>query len=251
MTRITAAAESITGRRSNNEDAFLIDDELGLFTVADGMGGYAGGEIASSMAVSVIHDFVAKNSEDGRLTWPYKLDDNLSFGENLLRVAIRLANQAIRARCKREKSRMGTTVVAIACRNDDAVLAHVGDSRIYRLSEETLERLTRDHSFANQLKEFGSNRELDKVAESRKHIVTRALGAGADDDARPELQRIELQTGDRFLLCSDGIHDVLSDEEIESLLRETTVEESAEGLTSLALESGSKDNITAMVLEVG
>lgn len=246
--RIRAAATSSKGRRSNNEDTYELAPELGLFTVADGMGGYVDGEVASRTAVEVIRDFVERNEGDGELTWPYKLDEDLSFGENLVRVAIRLADEAITAQCRRNGSRMGTTVVAVVEWGGEGVLAHVGDSRIYRYREGTLEQLTRDHSFVNELE--GADVDVDKMAAAHGHVITRALGAGADGAADPEVARTELQAGDRFLLCSDGVHDVLSEATLADFLASTDLEEAPEELTRAALEAGTTDNVTAMVLEV-
>jgi len=124
---------SIAGRRANNEDAICARPELGLFVVADGMGGYEGGEIASALAVEAIHELVRRTAGDADVTWPYKIDPARSIIENEVLVATRLANERITLRRTGELCEMGSTVVVLRLEDDHAVIGHVGDSRLYRL----------------------------------------------------------------------------------------------------------------------
>src|SRR5690349_5480058 len=135
-------ALSITGRRANNEDAIYANRELGLFIVADGMGGYEGGEIASALAVDTIRDLVKRSAGDADVTWPYQIDPQRTTSENELIVATRLAGDRIAARRAGALHEMGSTVAVLRITREHAVVAHVGDSRIYRLRAGALAQLT-------------------------------------------------------------------------------------------------------------
>ena len=251
MKNLQINATSIVGRRQNNEDALLESPELGLYAVCDGMGGYAGGEVASKTAVEVLEHFFHANLKDGGITWPYALDRARSLKENMVDVAVRLAHQAILARRKGPLAQMGTTVVVLAEDDDqEVVLGHIGDSRIYRLRDGGLELLTVDHSMYNECKAAGF--ELPPLEEfPHKNIVTRALGIPTSSGESPELRREAFLPGDVFLLCTDGLHDVVSDARIEELLRSVPFEEVADRLVMEAYEAGSRDNITCLLLRRG
>lgn len=248
---LIASACTFVGRRKRNEDAYVLDAELGLFAVADGMGGYSGGEIASHLAVDALAEFWSA-SADPDATWPYAYDRALGFHENRVDAAVRLANRRICERRTGELRNMGSTVVMLAVRPGAVICAHLGDSRIYRMRRAangpTLEQLTRDHSLYEQLREAGS-RDLPPLEEyAYANVVTRALGAAEHD--RPELRSLDLADGDIYLLCSDGLSGVLSPAQIAEMLQANPVEEAADVLVSAAHEAGSRDNITAIVLRV-
>ena len=156
---LIASACTFVGRRKRNEDAYVLDAELGLFAVADGMGGYSGGEVASHIAVTALAEFWAA-SVDGDNTWPYALDRSLGRHENRIDAAVRLANRRICERRTGELRNMGSTVVMLAIRPGKAICGHLGDSRIYRLRRgdagPRLTQLTRDHSLYEQLREAGT-----------------------------------------------------------------------------------------------
>lgn len=250
MTSIHMAAASATGRRDQNQDAFCIEPDLDLCVVCDGMGGYAGGEVASQTAVSVIRHFFEANLADGGITWPYPLQRELTLPENMVSVAVRLAHQAICARRRGKLSQMGTTVVLAACTGDEIVLGHVGDSRIYRLRESKLEQLTRDHSMYNELFDAGS-RDLPPPQEfPYNNVVSRALGFSKNGEERPDLRREKIRAGDVYLLCTDGLHDVVGAERIARVLQNVSAETACEALVEMAYEAGSTDNITAAVVRV-
>ncbi|NVB38823.1 serine/threonine-protein phosphatase [Pseudenhygromyxa sp. WMMC2535] len=242
-----AHAHTTTGRRSQNEDAFLLEDQLGVFAVLDGMGGYAGGALASNLAVQTIAHFFQVVTQNPDATWPYALDPHKSLAENQVEAALRLANRQIRAKRCDQYANMGSTVVLLAVQGDHAVLAHLGDSRIYRLRGDVISRLTCDHSLYEHLRAAGV--ELPSEAEfPHANVITRALGP--HEDERPELARVDLKAGDRYLLCTDGLCGVLSDEEIAALLAEGSVDAACVSLVDTAYALGSRDNITALVLEL-
>lgn len=236
-------ALSIAGRRSNNEDAICAAPELGLFVVADGMGGYEGGEIASALTIDSIHALVRRTAGDADVTWPYAIDPQLSVAENELIVATKLAADRIAARRKGPLSEMGSTVVAMRITREHAVIAHVGDSRIYRLRDGALAQLTVDHSLVAQLVANGMPPEEAERSPWR-HVITRALGT---PNADPEVQREPARPGDVYLLCTDGLSEVLEPAEIAALLR-LPAEAACRALIDAAYEAGSRDNISAIVV---
>ncbi|MBK7827491.1 protein phosphatase 2C domain-containing protein [Nannocystis sp.] len=243
---LIASASTTVGRRKRNEDAYVLDAELGLFAVADGMGGYSGGEVASHIAVTSLAEFWAA-SVDTDNTWPYAFDRSLGLHENRIDAAVRLANRRICARREGELRNMGSTLAALIVRPKTAIVAHLGDSRIYRLRGGVLTQLTRDHSLYEQLRETGADLPpLDQYAYA--NVVTRALGAAEHD--RPELQTLDLVDGDRYLVCSDGLSGVLGPAEITALLADTAIEAVADALVEAAFAAGSRDNITAIVVHV-
>jgi PPM family protein phosphatase len=234
------------GRRGNNEDSFCLTPELGLVVVADGMGGYEGGEEASALAVASIREFILRNTEDEDATLPRRLDPALGLTENLLSMAVWLANQQICARKRGELQRMGSTVVALLCSGTRVVLANVGDSRVYRLRGGVLTQLSRDHSLYAEM--VASGMALPGRAESGfANVITRALGT---TQAEPDLRAEELQPGDCFLLCTDGLFEALSDADLAALLGAGPTDEAGQRLVEEAFRRGSKDNITAVVVRV-
>jgi serine/threonine protein phosphatase PrpC len=239
--KLSSYCHTISGRRPNNQDACVADADLGLYVVADGMGGYAGGEVASAIAISTITRFVARNLGDDDLTWPYGIDRSLSLDENMVAVGSRLANDEIVARRVGELAQMGSTLAALVARGESAVISHVGDSRVYLLRAGRLEQLTRDHSLAEQMREWG-----EEPAASFGHIVTRALGAGGCPEVRTE----ELVSGDRYLLCTDGLSGVVDGDELAALLGRGDPARCCRDLVDEAWGRGSTDNITAVVVDV-
>lgn len=251
MRSFIASAHTFVGRRKHNEDAYLLDPAVGLFAVADGMGGYAGGEVASRLAVETLAEFYTHSGADPDATWPHAMDPKLSFEENRVDAAVRLANRRICAEREGRLADMGATIALVALQPRAAIVAHLGDSRVYRLrtgpAGPVLELLTRDHSLYEQLKEAGA--ALPPLAEfAYANVITRALGPQPGE--RPELRRVELRSGDRLLLCTDGLSGALSPERIAALLADGPVEAVCERLVHEAFLAGSRDNITAIVVEV-
>ena len=236
-------ALSIAGRRANNEDAVCARPELGLFVVADGMGGYEGGEVASALAVEAISELVRRTAGDADVTWPYKIDPQRTIIENEVLVATRLANERIAQRRVGELREMGSTVVVLRLEDDHAVIGHVGDSRLYRLRDGVVVQLTIDHSLTAQLEASGMKPAADW---QWRHVVTRALGTTTGE---PEIARIAVASGDVYLLCSDGLSEVLEPEQLATMLS-LPVELACRTLVDAAYEAGSRDNISAVVVRV-
>lgn len=234
--------------RSHNEDHFVANDELGLYAVADGMGGHNAGEVASRLAIDAVLGFVQRSHDDEDFSWPWEYDPGLSFGGNRLQTAIRLANQRVHqvAASNDGYAGMGTTVVSAIVSPHRAVVAHVGDSRLYLLNDGHLSLLTRDDTLVAALEGEGHD---DSVPGSHpmRNVLTRVLGAA--DDVDVHVQQVPLAGGETLLLCSDGLHGVLSLADLESVL--SGPGEPADLVTRLveaAIAGGSRDNVTAVVV---
>jgi serine/threonine protein phosphatase PrpC len=246
---IDHAGLSTTGRRANNEDSLCAEPTLGLYAVADGMGGYEGGEIASRLAVETLAEFLRRNRGDDDVTWPFAIDPALDPEENLVSVAVRLAHREVTARQTGKLDHMGSTLALLVANDSHAVLAHVGDSRIYRLRAGRLEPLTRDHSLWAELQASGMAGLPSREAYQYSHVITRALGMTGD--TRPDVRRERLVPGDVYLLCTDGVTEKLSDEVLADLLASPRdAQATCRAIVDAAFAAGGRDNITAVVLRV-
>jgi PPM family protein phosphatase len=228
--------------RQGNEDAFAIDLDIGLFVVADGMGGHAAGEIASRLAVETIVAFVTRSLEDADLTWPSEFDPSLSADGNRLRTALHLANRRVwrAAASDLEYDGMGTTAVAVVVNATSVVVAHAGDSRVYEHRAGRLTRLTDDDSV------LASAASEDPPGPAR-FVLTNALGGDADLDVH--VREHPRTPGLRLLLCTDGVHGPLGDAAIGDILaRPDGPQPLAERLVAAALAAGGRDNATALVV---
>lgn len=243
--QLDAFALSIPGRRSNNEDAVCSRPELGLFVVADGMGGYEGGEVASALAVDAICELVRRTHGDKDVTWPYKIDPTRSIDENEIIVATRLANERITQRRSGELAEMGSTVAVLRIADERVVVGHVGDSRIYRMRDGVVAPMTIDHSLLAQLIASGSP-PPDIEHFPWRHVVTRALGTPTGE---PEVKLDRALPGDVYLVCSDGLSEVLAPAHIAQLLA-LPAEDACRALVDEAYAAGSRDNISAIVVRV-
>lgn len=239
-------ASTHVGRRPNNEDAFRVDTSLGLFVVADGMGGYEGGEIASRLVVDTIHDFFGRaNTEELRITRPTSDGDEPTLDERRMEMAIRLANREIVNQRQGRLSEMGTTVAAVLFREDLALIAHVGDSRVYRFRDEKLEALTRDHSLEAEMAAVaGRGARSGRVSSA----LTRAVGVPGRCQA--ELRTVEVCSGDLYLLCTDGLTDMVGEEDLSMFLSSMPPYRAVDALVAEAYMAGGLDNITALVVQV-
>jgi len=242
-----SAACTHVGRRSNNEDAHCALDPMGLYAVADGMGGYDGGEVASRLAIDTLQHFVRRNTLDDNVTWPFALDPRLDLDANLLATGVKLADAQIAAARTGRLKAMGTTVATLLTRGDRAIIGHVGDSRVYRLRDGAVALLTRDHSLYEELLAMGSA-VGDRADFPHANVITRALGL------KPPVQvdvRVEtLRPGDVFLLCTDGLYDSVSPHELVHALGQLSPADAARDLVERAYAHGSRDNITAVVTAV-
>src|SRR5262245_1744296 len=251
--KLSWAARTDPGlRRSSNEDSYCTRPDLGLFVVADGMGGHAAGEVASRVAVDTIETFVTETAgADKNRTWPFPFEPAISLEGNRLKAAFRLANRQIaNAMADSADLRgMATTASAVLAGSRSACIAHVGDSRIYALSEGTLRQITDDHSWVEEQVRAGTMTSSAARQHPWRNVVTRALSGGAD----PEIDIVELtpSPGERFLLCSDGLSGVVPHETIaRTLAADDTLDAICERLIAEANEGGGPDNITVLVLQV-
>jgi protein phosphatase len=250
--RITSEARSDVGRkRKGNEDALFLNEEQKLYVVADGMGGHAAGEVASRVAVEAIAEFVALTGGNQEITWPFGLDDSISYEGNRLKTAVRHANSRVleATRESAEYEGMATTVAAVLVDGDTANLAHVGDSRIYLYHDGSIEQLTRDHSWVNEQIETGAISPEQARSHPLRNVVTRALGGRAD--LLVDIQSRRMAPGDMLLLCSDGLTTMVQDAEIARILEEAggDVQKGAAALVREANEKGGEDNITVLLLK--
>ncbi len=251
MTTIQMYAITDVGiRRKHNEDCVQISSQHGIAVLADGMGGYNAGEVASAMAVEIICTSLCEKI----LTIPHaEIDKNTGFtGESvLLRQAIKASNQAIynAAQTQADCAGMGTTVLAAAFYGNHITAAHVGDSRMYRLRNNKLSHVTEDHSLIHEQVRRGLLTAQDARHSNIKNLVTRALGV----DPRVEADLVEdmVLDGDLYLMCSDGLTDVVSDEDIHQSLSRCNkgLEKTATELVQMANNAGGPDNISIILIQ--
>ena len=243
--------------RPTNEDCFAIQEEFGLCLVADGMGGHNAGEVAARLAVDAIVEFVrgriaVGSGSDSTPTpdlWPFGFDASLSTDGNILRTAIQLANVQIReaAIASHAYAGMGTTIVAVRVAGGRLSVAHVGDSRLYLLSERQLRQVTRDDSWMASMLAHDPNADpLLLEHHPMRNALTNVVGARAHTDVHVVEQ--PLAGGELLLLTTDGVHGVLDDSRIERMMLEDEDPRAiAHGVVSAALTRGSRDNCTAVV----
>lgn len=233
----TAAAVTDRGRkRPSNEDAFGFSVEAGVYAVADGMGGAAAGEVASSLAVDEVLSRL-KNRD-------VAIDLSLAAEE-----AVHAANQAIYSRSQRniKLSGMGTTLVTLLTEDRHVWVVNIGDSRCYRLRCGHIEQLTLDHSLVEEQVRLGKMTAAEALRSPLRNVITRALGTQAS--VTPDIFALDAEPGDLFLLCSDGLTRELSDKQIESLLGgDQPLDELCARLVSAAKKAGGNDNITSLLV---
>lgn len=241
-------------QRDHNEDNFLIDKNLGLFVVADGMGGHAAGEVASSLCVRRVRDAVAENRD---LVERFTSGDSVDRTEvlRMLEHAVQAACSAIyqRAQKQPEKRGMGTTCTLLMVAGQRGFIAHVGDSRVYLTRQNQVHQLSEDHSLINELVRRGKLK-LEEIDDSPykdyKNAVTRAVGVY--ESVEVDTLDFDILPGDQFLLCSDGLHHYLTtDDKIIKPLSDENIKAATEAFIELANAGGGHDNITSVVIRVG
>ena len=237
--------------RARNEDRFVAEGDLGLFAVVDGMGGHASGELASAMIAEAITTFIRETAGDSDKTWPTGLDARLSVLGNRLQVAIRSANRtlATRAQANAALQGSGATLAAALFGDNRLVVANVGDCRAYLLRGGRLSQITCDHSMvAEQVAKGLIDAEAARTHPLR-HVVTRAVSGQAGMSV--DIEDLEVKAGDRLVLCSDGIHGVLTDDEIAALVSADgrRLDEVCRAVIDEANARGGPDNATAIVVE--
>jgi protein phosphatase len=247
--RMVAAGQTAVGCvRKHNEDNFLMEPELGLFVVADGLGGHAAGEVASQIVVEKVGDFITQTAERDR-TWPVEYEMDLSYDGNRLKAALLLADQAILSdiQANPERESMGSTVVACLAQGDRVTLVHVGDSRAYLLNASGIRQVTRDHSWVAEQVENGILTPDEARHHPFRNVITQALGNGGDLDVA--VQEIQVQELDRILLCSDGLSGMVQDQAIWDIVSQSVnVETATQNLINKAMENGGEDNITVVIV---
>lgn len=236
--------------RSHNEDSVAYDADLGLVVLADGMGGYNAGEVASGIAVSVLSSEVRHYLEDAR---PEDLDSSgKELGVALLYDNVKKANLSIfrAAQSQPQYAGMGTTIVTALFYDDRVAVAHIGDSRMYRLRGELFEAITRDHSLLQEQIDSGMISKEDARLSKNKNLVTRAVGI--DADVEPELHVHDVQVGDLYLLCSDGLNDMVEDDDIGTTVQmlQNNLSLAATQLIQLANDNGGRDNVSVILVKV-
>lgn len=216
--------------------------------VADGMGGHASGEVASQLSVETMHQFFQMTEEDPERTWPYKMDHSRGYEENRLITAIKLSNLRIfeTAQSNSNQRGMGTTLVAIFAVEDGIHIAHVGDSRVYRVRNQHMEQLTEDHSLLNDYKKMKHLTDEEIANFPHKNVIVRALGM--KDSVKVDTRFEQPMEGDTVLLCSDGLAGPVSDEDILKIINETPdLSTATQSLIRAANESGGPDNVTCVL----
>ena len=237
-------------RRKINEDSYLVSPEVSLYAVCDGMGGHNAGEVASKMAIETLASFVEKSAIEHEITWPWGLDANLSFDGNRLKTAVRLANARVfqAADNREELTGMGTTVVASLVTGQSMTIASAGDSRCYLVRAGELKQLTRDDSWVSAALGEGILNSDDVEHHPLRNVITKAVGARDTIDL--DIVEHQLEPGDVVLLCSDGLHGMIGDQEIGRILAggDAALEEASARLIEAANEAGGRDNVTVVLL---
>ena len=236
-------------KREGNEDSFSTKDSLGLYIVADGMGGHLAGEVASRVAVEMINKSFGRwveeeTSEDQIFGNP---DRSLTKRGNYISGSIQLANRVVYEMAVEQEQYhgMGTTAVVLAVTPTLIIAANVGDSRIYMLRDGNIERLSKDHSIVAEQVEMGMMTEEEAESSPLRHVLTRNLGSS--ENVEPDIFEIEPSNNDRFILCSDGLTDLVSDKEIgEMIQNEEDPEKLCQKFIEMALKRGGHDNTTVV-----
>lgn len=253
MPTLSSAVASDPGlKRETNEDAFCSRPDLGLYVVADGMGGHAAGEVASHLAAEVIEAFINDTRDaDLNTTWPFPYDPELSMDGNRLRAAFRLANRRIATAMQSDDALRGmaTTAAVVLAGRGKPLVAHVGDSRVYLSRDGHLRQLTEDHSWVGEQVRAGVLSDVDARRHPWRNVVTRALSGG--DDPLVDIAEIDVKPGDRLLVCSDGLSGVVAFEDLEKMVnRPGPLDAICRALIDAANAAGGPDNVTVAMLQV-
>ena len=233
-----AIGNSVIGmRRTNNEDAIYVNEQKNLYVVADGMGGCNAGEVASNTAISIFVEAMEKTENEEIL-------DRMMF-------ATRACNQIVYQKAKNniEYTDMGTTLVAACIEKEKVFIIYVGDSRAYRFRDNELCQITTDHSYVMELVKIGSITKEEAEVHPKKNIITRAIGVR--EDVEPDIVIADIKEGDKILLCTDGLSNMVSNKEMEKILTtECSTEEKVKKLVLLANHKGGLDNISLILIEI-
>ncbi|PIR25245.1 MAG: serine/threonine-protein phosphatase [Deltaproteobacteria bacterium CG_4_10_14_0_2_um_filter_43_8] len=259
--RLKAATATNIGKRENNEDTFLVNEGLGLFIVADGMGGHARGEVASQFASLQLEDIIDDISDEEEQS----IDDALPNlqDEDLLTQAVLSINYDLYKRNEelmkseetnnlpdilKKRKRMGTTLVSLFVKEKKAYIVHVGDSRAYCYRKNKLQQITQDHTWVEEQVKEGKLTPEEALVHVKRNVITRSVGF--KPEVKVDIDVVHLEEGDRFLLCSDGLSNMLKEGELKGLLEKSGTKEACERMVEIAKDIGGRDNITALVVDV-
>lgn len=251
MLQVHAWAQTDVGRqRSHNEDNFISDLELGLFGVADGMGGHAAGEVASETALKGLREAVSERIAELRALVEDNPEKNRAKILKLVDASIQHAAKSVyQVSQEKASSRgMGTTLSVLLTLGTKGVIAHVGDSRVFLLRDKRIFQLTEDHSLVNEQLRLGLITEEEAERSPYKNVITRAVGAA--DVVQADILFVDLLEQDRFMICSDGLHGYFQEDEVAPFMAENDLEAIPGKLIDLANERGGKDNITAILVSI-
>ena len=235
--------------RGHNEDSVFANPALGVVVLADGMGGYNAGEVASGMTTTLLASELARAFAEKA---PYEKTASGSWACAALQTEIVKTNGAIyqAAQSQQQYAGMGTTLVAAVFHDDHVTVAHIGDSRLYRLRGETFSQVTKDHSLLQEQIDSGLITPEQARTSQNKNLVTRALGI--DPAVEPEIHEYDVEAGDIYLLCSDGLNDMVPDDEIGMILQmlAANLELCATQLVEMANDNGGRDNVSVILVKV-
>ncbi len=245
----SAGISDVGKKRERNEDSLFYDDKMGLYVVADGMGGHLAGEVASKLVVDTMRDYITQKTENNQLDESDYLDDSISKEANRLLSSIRKSNQVVHDASLRDESYrgMGSTVSAVYFTDNSFIAANVGDSPIYLIRDGSIELLSVLHTvFAEQTARDPEYADL--IGNEFKHVLTRAMGV--DDSVQAHICETPCQKNDILVISSDGLTDKASPEEIMRMVNNRNSSKACQELVDLANDRGGDDNITAIILKV-
>jgi serine/threonine protein phosphatase PrpC len=245
-----AALSDVGIKRAQNEDSYLVNADLGLFVVADGMGGHAGGETASRVAVATIEQEMAAARQRAAAAFEAPGALETTPLADVVREVLEAACGAVyhAGKADPELDGMGTTSIALLVHGGYALAGHVGDSRLYIVRGEHIQQLSEDHSLVNEQVKAGLLTP-DQARVSRfKNIITRSVGF--EEDVLVDVFGVRLEAGDKLLLCSDGLSNMVDDEELRDTLRQVPTDRVPQTLVDLANARGGDDNITVIAIEI-
>ncbi|MBE9592779.1 MAG: serine/threonine-protein phosphatase [Proteobacteria bacterium] len=237
--------------RKHNEDSYLCNPKEKLFLIADGIGGQAAGEIASNLAIRNIEEFIVRSSTED-ITWPIPYKNEFTLEQNSLLAGATLANRKVRELANQNPSMkgMGTTLVGVIIKGNQLAILNIGDSRLYRIRAGEIEQITQDHTIAGEQEKLGLLTKEEASNHPQKHILTSALGIEVAEKLRMDLSLVDIQKRDLYIMCSDGLNDMLNDKEILAAINssKTSLEKMSLSLTQQANLAGGQDNITIILL---
>ena len=252
MRLLSYGLSDVGRKRPHNEDAWLCDDQMGLYVVADGVGGHAKGEVASQESIEQVQNWVRAGRD--RIEAFLSNTESEDFGYQVRRLVESAVQQACymvfgMAELDPERKGMSTTISALLIAGPSAFIAQVGDSRVYLMREGEVQQLTEDHTLINYKLKHGLITEEEARKAPGKNVITRAVGHR--DYVEVDTTRVQIAPGDRFMLCTDGLHGYLQDKEIAPLLSLEPMQDAARQFIALANARGGRDNITTIIVSVG